>query len=71
MAFAKHDPNNDGTLDLKESKGLLSKNAFKKANPDKDGTLDKAEYMAVVEAAFKAANPDNAGTVDCKELGGS
>jgi Ca2+-binding EF-hand superfamily protein len=64
----KADPDNDGTLDLKEAAKLgISKKVFEKVNPDKDGTLDKKELAAAVTMMFEAANADKDGTLDWKE----
>lgn len=67
-AFAKIDPDNDGTVDWKEAQKFgLTKTAFTKANPDNDGTLDKKEFAVALKMQFDAANPDNDGTLDWKE----
>jgi Ca2+-binding EF-hand superfamily protein len=62
------DPDDDGTIDLKEADDGALK-VFKEINPDNDGTLDAKELEGrVTEAELKAADPDNDGTVDLKEL---
>lgn len=67
-AFAKANPDADGTVDMAEAKKFgISKAAFQKANPDKDGTLDKTEFLAAIKYQFEAANPDKDGTLDAKE----
>lgn len=67
-AFAVANPDNDGTVDMKEAKKFgISSKAFSTANPDKDGTLDKKEFAAAIIWQFKQANPDNDGTLDRKE----
>jgi hypothetical protein len=67
-ALKKADPDNDGTLDLKEAAKLgISKAIFQKVNTDKDGTLDKKELAAAVTLKFQAADPDKDGTLDWKE----
>lgn len=67
-AMKKADPDNDGTLDLKEAlKFGISKKVFEAANPDKDGTLDRKEMVAAVTVMFETANPDKDGTLDWKE----
>jgi Ca2+-binding EF-hand superfamily protein len=61
------DPDNDGTIDLKEADvGALK--VFKAINPDNDGTLDAKELTGRLTAdELKAADPDNDGTLDEKE----
>jgi Ca2+-binding EF-hand superfamily protein len=66
--FKKLNPDDDGTLDMKELAGRISEADFKAANPDDDGTLDEAEYMALIEKLFNEANPDDDGTLDEAEL---
>ena len=66
--FDKLDTDKDGTLDVKELKGRLSRKDFAAADPDKDKTLTKDEYLAAVEKRFKAADPDNDGTVSAAEF---
>lgn len=67
-AFQVANPDNDGTVDMKEaSKFGITKEAFEAANPDKDGTLDKKEFADAIARQFKKANPDNDGTLDPKE----
>ena len=58
----------DGTVDIKEMKGRVSKKDFKTADPDNDGTLSKDEFLTMVSTLFKDADPDNDGTLDAKEL---
>lgn len=61
------DPDNDGTVDLKEAQAGGAK-VFVKLDPDKDGTLDAKELSGRVdEAGLKAADPDADGTLDQKE----
>jgi len=67
--FDKLNHDNDGTVDIKELQGRLSRKDFAAGDPDKDKTLTKDEYLAIVEQRFKAANGDADDTVDCKELG--
>ena len=62
------DPDDDGTIDLKEADAGALK-VFKEINPDNDGTLDAKEYAGLIETRFKAADPDKDGTLDEKELG--
>src|SRR5882757_2858110 len=62
------DPDNDGTVDVRELRGRLTAKELAAADPDHDGTLTLDEYLAVVEQRFKAADPDNDGTLDAKEL---
>jgi hypothetical protein len=66
--FDKLDTDKDGTLEIKELQGRLSRKDFTAANPDNDKTLSKDEYLAVVEKRFKAADPDNDGTVSAAEF---
>jgi Ca2+-binding EF-hand superfamily protein len=67
-AFAKADPDRDGTVSWAEAKRFgISKAAFEAANPDKDGTLDKKEFVAAISWQFEHANPDKDGTLDPKE----
>jgi Ca2+-binding EF-hand superfamily protein len=66
--FDKLDINKDGTLDLKELHGRLSRKEFITADADHDGTLSKAEYLAVVEQRFKAADADHDGTLSIWEF---
>ena len=61
------DPDNDGTIDLKEADDGALK-VFKEIDPDNDGTLDAKELAGrLTEAEIKAADPDNDGTLDEKE----
>jgi Ca2+-binding EF-hand superfamily protein len=61
------DPDNDGTIDLKEADAGALK-VFKAINPDNDGTLDAKELTGRLTAdELKAADPDNDGTLDEKE----
>jgi len=61
------DPDNDGTIDLKEAEAGAAK-VFKDINPDNDGTLDAKELAGRLdESEHKAADPDNDGTLDEKE----
>jgi Ca2+-binding EF-hand superfamily protein len=67
-AFAKADPDHDGTVSWAEAKRFgITKQAFNHANPDKDGTLDKKEFLDAVTFQFTKANPDKDGTLDQKE----
>jgi Ca2+-binding EF-hand superfamily protein len=66
--FDRLDADKDGTLDIKELHGRLSRNDFDAADPDKDKTLTKEEYLAAVEKRFKAADADNDGTVSAAEF---
>ena len=68
--FDKLDKDHEGTLDIKELKGRVTKADLAGADPDKDTTLTKDEYLALVEKKFKAADPDGEGTLDAKELHG-
>src|SRR6516225_9953752 len=65
---AKFDTDKDGTLDIKELQGRLSRKEFATADPDNDKTLTKDEYLAAIEKRFKAADPDNDGTVSAAEF---
>ena len=67
--FDKLDADKDGTLDLKELPGRLSRKDFAAADGDHDKTLDKNEYLALVEQRFKAADADGDGTVNAAEFG--
>lgn len=62
------DTDKDGTLDIKELQGRLSRKDFAAADPDKDKTLTKEEYLALVEQRFKAADADKDGTVSETEF---
>ncbi len=67
-AFAKADPDKDGTLDAKEAaKFGIAAALLKKADPDNDGTLDKKEFAAAITERFNAADPDKDGTLDRRE----
>ena len=66
--FDRLDKDKDGTLDIKELQGRLSRKDFAAADPDKDKTLTKDEYLAVVAQRFKAADPDNDGTISAAEF---
>ncbi|MEM7399598.1 MAG: EF-hand domain-containing protein [Pseudomonadota bacterium] len=61
------DPDNDGTIDMKEAiRG--AKRVFKAINPDNDRTLDSAELRGRLSAAgLRAADPDNDGTLNWRE----
>jgi Ca2+-binding EF-hand superfamily protein len=64
--FDRLDTDNDGTLDIKELHGRLSRKAFR--DPDKAKSLTKDEYLAVVERRFKSADKDNDGTLSSWEF---
>ncbi len=66
--FDELDKDKEGTLDVKELKGRLSKSELSAGDLDHDKTLTKDEYLAIVEKAFKAADQNGDGTVDAKEL---
>jgi Ca2+-binding EF-hand superfamily protein len=66
--FDKLDHDHDGTLDVKELRGRLSKGDFEAADPDKDRTISKEEYLTLVERRFKEADTDADGTLTAKEL---
>ena len=66
--FDKLDKDHEGTLDIKELHGRVTKADLSAADPDKDATLTKDEYLALVEKKFKAADKDGEGTLDSKEL---
>ena len=66
--FDKLDRNHDGTLDSKELKGRVAKQAWAAIDPDGDKTVSKDEYAAYVAAAFKLADADGDGTLNKKEL---
>jgi hypothetical protein len=68
-AFDKLDADKDGTLDLKELRGRVSRKEFAAADHDNDKTLDKDEYLALVEQRFKSADPDGDGSVSAAEFG--
>ncbi|NIQ95624.1 MAG: EF-hand domain-containing protein [Desulfuromonadales bacterium] len=61
------DPDNDGTIDMKEAiRG--AKRVFRAINPDRDGTLDAAELRGRLSAAgLEAADPDDDGTLNWRE----
>ena len=67
--FNKLDGDKDGTLDLKELGGRLSRKELAAADGDHDKTLDKDEYLALVEQRFKAADADGDGSVSAAEFG--
>lgn len=67
--FDQLEGDKDGTLELKELKGRLSKKDLKAADPDNDGTLSREEFLSVAGNLFKSADQDNDGTLDAKELG--
>lgn len=61
------DPDNDGTLDLKEIQDAAGAK-FDALDPDKDGTLDKKELKGrLTGKMLKEADPDSDGTLDKKE----
>ena len=66
--FDKLDADKDGTLDLKELHGRLSRKEFAAADPDHDKTLSRDEYLALVEQRFKAADTDHEGTLSNSEF---
>src|SRR5262245_21561525 len=62
------DTDNDGTVDLAETKSAASK-LFDKLDRDHDGTLDRRELRGRLNAKdFAAADPDNDGTLDKNEF---
>lgn len=68
-AFAKANPDKDGSLDRAEFVAAVQAQ-FDAANPDNDGTLDwKEAQKAGVKSkkTFAAANPDHDGTLDIAE----
>jgi hypothetical protein len=66
--FDRLDKDHEGTLDIKELQGRLSRSDFAGADPDKDKTLTRDEFLTVVEQRFNAANTDGDATLDAKEL---
>jgi len=66
--FDKLDMDKEGTLDINELQGRLSRKDFAAGDPDKDKTLTKDEYLAIVEQRFKAADADHDGTVNAAEF---
>ena len=66
--FDKLDTDKEGTLNLKELHGRLSRRDLAAADPDHDNTLTKDEYLTFVEQRFKAADKDNDGTLSSWEL---
>jgi len=62
-AFKAIDPDNDGTLDLKEAKEAASK-LFDKRETDKDGTLTAKELQGrLSKKDLAAGDPDKDGTL--------
>ena len=62
-AFKVIDPDNDGTLDLKEAKDAASK-LFDKRETDKDGTLTAKELQGrLSKKDLAAGDPDKDGTL--------
>jgi hypothetical protein len=62
-AVAKHDTDNDQTLDLAEVKSAAGAH-FDRLDKDADGTVDANEVKGIIgPKAFKAADPDNDGTL--------
>jgi hypothetical protein len=66
--FDSLDTDKEGTLDVKELHGRLSRKELAAADPDKDKTLSKGEYLAIVENRFKAADADSDGTLSAAEF---
>jgi len=66
-ALRNLDPDNDGTIDMREAiKG--AKRVFKMINPDKDRTVDAAELRGRLSpAGLAAADPDDDGTLTWRE----
>jgi Ca2+-binding EF-hand superfamily protein len=66
-SVAKHDKDNDETLDLAEVKAAAAEH-FDKLNKDGDSTLETKEVQGILgEKAFKAADPDNDGSLSKDE----
>ena len=66
-SLAKHNKDNDQTLDLAEVKAAAAEH-FNKLNKDGDSTLESKEVKGVLgEKAFKAADPDNDGSLSKDE----
>ncbi len=66
-SLAKHNKDNDQTLDLTEVKAAAAEH-FDKLNEDGDSTLESKEVKGVLgEKAFKAADPDNDGSLSKEE----
>ncbi len=66
--FDKLDTDKEGTLNLKELRGRVSRSEFAAGDPDHDNTLTEDEYLAFVEQRFKAADKDHDGTLSSWEL---
>ena len=66
--FDELNPDQDDSMDARESRTVLRGQAFRKADTDADGTVSKAEYLAYVERAFAAADTDKDGSLDRAEL---
>ncbi len=66
-SLAKHNKDNDQTLDLNEVKAAAAEH-FDKLNKDGDSTLESKEVKGILgEKAFKAADPDNDGSLSKEE----
>jgi hypothetical protein len=66
--FAQINPDNDLTLDRKETEGRLTDADWKAVNKDNDNTLQMDEWLAIVRQRFDAADANKDGKLAAQEL---
>lgn len=66
--FAKLNKDNDGTLELDEVAGRLTKEQFDKVDIIKRKGIDRLEWLKMTKKLFRAANGDRDRTIECDEI---
>jgi hypothetical protein len=69
--FAQINPDNDLTLEPKETEGRLTDADWKAANKDNDATLEMDEWLAIARQRFNAADTNRDGKLTVQELDAS
>jgi len=66
--FAQINPDNDLTLERKETEGRLTDADWKAVNKDNDNTLEMDEWLTIVRQRFNAADANKDGKLTVQEL---
>ena len=66
--FAQINPDNDLTLERKETQGRLTDADWKAVNKDNDNTLEMDEWLTIVRQRFNAADANKDGKLTVQEL---
>jgi hypothetical protein len=68
QVFSAINPDNDLTLERKETEGRLTDADWKAVNKDNDKTLEMDEWLAIVRLRFNAADANRDGKLTAQEL---